>query len=97
MALNRKGERAHGGLHGRAQPEGHHDGQLGAAQKSAIETGKKMTASGKKVRYVRSTFVPEEAEAAVRNGTTEAARKPRRLRPGPPSGCASARARRRDQ
>jgi hypothetical protein len=32
--------------------------QLGAAQKSAIETG---TASGKKVRYIRSTFVPEEA------------------------------------
>jgi hypothetical protein len=35
--------------------------QLGAAQKSAIETGKNMTASGKKVRYIRSTFVPEEA------------------------------------
>jgi hypothetical protein len=26
--------------------------QLGAAQKNAIETGKKMTASGKKVRYI---------------------------------------------
>jgi hypothetical protein len=35
--------------------------QLGAAQKSAIETGKKMTASGKKVRYIRSPFVPDEA------------------------------------
>ena len=35
--------------------------QLGAAQKNAIETGKNMTASGKKVRYIRSTFVPEEA------------------------------------
>ncbi len=35
--------------------------QLGAAQKSAIETGKNMTAAGKKVRYIRSTFVPEEA------------------------------------
>jgi hypothetical protein len=35
--------------------------QLGAAQKSAIETGKKMTATGKKVRYIRSTFVPDEA------------------------------------
>jgi len=35
--------------------------QLGAAQKSAIETRKKMTASGKKVRYIRSTFVPGEA------------------------------------
>src|SRR6266540_2917691 len=29
MALNRKGERAHGGLHGRAQPGGHHDGSAG--------------------------------------------------------------------
>ena len=35
--------------------------QLGAAQKSAIETGKQMTASRKSVRYIRSTFVPEEA------------------------------------
>jgi hypothetical protein len=35
--------------------------ELGVAQKSAIETGKKMTASGKKVRYIRSTFVPDEA------------------------------------
>jgi len=35
--------------------------QLAAAQKSAIETGKQMTAQGKKVRYIRSTFVPGEA------------------------------------
>ena len=35
--------------------------QLAAAQKSAIETGKQMTASGKPVRYIRSTFVPGEA------------------------------------
>jgi hypothetical protein len=35
--------------------------QLAAAQKSAIETGKKLTAEGKKVRYIRSTFVPGEA------------------------------------
>jgi len=35
--------------------------QLGAAQKSAIETGKQMTASRKSVRYIHSTFVPEEA------------------------------------
>ena len=35
--------------------------QLGAAQKSSIETGKKLTAGGKKVRYIRSTFVPDEA------------------------------------
>jgi uncharacterized protein DUF4242 len=36
--------------------------QLAAAQKSAIETGKKLTAAGKKVRYIRSTFVPGEAK-----------------------------------
>jgi len=35
--------------------------QLAAAQKAAIETGKKMTAAGKPVRYIRSTFVPSEA------------------------------------
>ena len=35
--------------------------QLGAAQKAAIETGKRMTTQGKSVRYIRSTFVPEDA------------------------------------
>jgi hypothetical protein len=35
--------------------------QLAAAQKAAIELGQKMTAQGKKVRYIRSAFVPEEA------------------------------------
>jgi hypothetical protein len=35
--------------------------QLGAAQKAAIQTGKDMTAKGKPVRYLRSTFVPGEA------------------------------------
>ncbi len=35
--------------------------QLGAAQKAAIETGKRMTEQGKAVRYIRSTFVPGEA------------------------------------
>jgi hypothetical protein len=35
--------------------------QLAAAQKAAIELGKKMSAQGKKVRYLRSTFVPGEA------------------------------------
>jgi hypothetical protein len=36
--------------------------QLAAAQKSAIETGKKLTAEGKKVRYIRSTFLPGESK-----------------------------------
>lgn len=35
--------------------------QLAAAQKAAIETGKQLTAKGKPVRYIRSTFVPGEA------------------------------------
>jgi len=35
--------------------------QLGAAQKAAIETGKRMTEQGKTVRYIRSTFVPGDA------------------------------------
>jgi len=35
--------------------------QLAAAQKAAIDLGKKMTAQGKKVRYIRTTFVPGEA------------------------------------
>jgi len=35
--------------------------QLGAAQKAAIETGRKFTEEGKNVRYVRTTFVPGEA------------------------------------
>ena len=35
--------------------------QLGAAQKAAIETGKRMTEAGQPVRYIRSTFVPQEA------------------------------------
>ena len=35
--------------------------QLAGAQKAAIETGKQMTAKGKNVRYIRSTFVPGEA------------------------------------
>jgi len=34
--------------------------QLAGAQKVAIQTGKDMTAKGKKVRYIRSTFVPGE-------------------------------------
>jgi len=35
--------------------------QLAAAQKSAIEAGKRLTASGKPVRYIRSTYVPQDA------------------------------------
>lgn len=35
--------------------------QLAAAQKAAIETGKRLTAAGKSVRYIRSTFVPSES------------------------------------
>jgi hypothetical protein len=34
---------------------------LAAAQKAAIALGQKMTAEGKKVRYIRSAFVPGEA------------------------------------
>lgn len=32
--------------------------QLAAAQKRAIEVGKALTAEGREVRYIRSTFVP---------------------------------------
>lgn len=35
--------------------------QLAAAQKAAIQTGKRMTAQGKQVRYIRSMFVPSES------------------------------------
>ena len=35
--------------------------QLAGAQKAAIETGKRMTAEGKNVRYIRSMYVPGEA------------------------------------
>ena len=35
--------------------------QLAAAQKAAIATGEDMTANGKEVRYIRSTFVPGES------------------------------------
>ena len=34
--------------------------QLAAAQKRAIQTGKELTAQGREVRYIRSTFVPGE-------------------------------------
>jgi hypothetical protein len=34
--------------------------QLAAAQKSAIQSGKELTAQGREVRYIRSTFVPGE-------------------------------------
>jgi hypothetical protein len=35
--------------------------QLAAAQRAAIETSKKLSAEGKAVRYIRSTFVPGDA------------------------------------
>ncbi|MEO7659059.1 MAG: DUF4242 domain-containing protein [Pyrinomonadaceae bacterium] len=35
--------------------------QLGAAQQAAIKTGEQFTAEGKNVRYIRTTFVPNEA------------------------------------
>jgi len=35
--------------------------QLAATQKAAIDLSQKMTAQGKKVRYIRSAFVPGEA------------------------------------
>ena len=35
--------------------------QLAAAQKAAIATGEDMTAKGKQVRYIRSTFVPGDS------------------------------------
>ena len=35
--------------------------QLAAAQKAAIETGQQFTVEGKNVRYIRTTFVPNEA------------------------------------
>ena len=34
--------------------------QLAAAQKMAIQMGKELTAEGRQVRYLRSTFVPGE-------------------------------------
>jgi muconolactone delta-isomerase len=34
--------------------------ELAAAQKKAIEMGKELSAQGKQVRYIRSTFVPGE-------------------------------------
>jgi hypothetical protein len=35
--------------------------QLAAAQKAAIATSQRFSSEGKQVRYIRSTFVPEEA------------------------------------
>jgi hypothetical protein len=34
--------------------------ELATAQKKAIEMGKELTAQGREVRYIRSTFVPGE-------------------------------------
>jgi hypothetical protein len=35
--------------------------QLAGAQKAAIKTSEQMTAEGRPVRYIRSTFIPEES------------------------------------
>lgn len=35
--------------------------QLAAAQKAAIETSQRFSSEGKQVRYIRSTFVPQDA------------------------------------
>lgn len=35
--------------------------QLAEAQKRAIQVGKELTAEGKKVKYIRSMFVPGES------------------------------------
>jgi hypothetical protein len=39
--------------------------QLAVAQKAAIETGKRLTAAGKPVRYIRSTFIPQESRCSA--------------------------------
>ena len=36
--------------------------QLGAAQEAAIETSEQFTSDGKPVRYIRSTWVPDESK-----------------------------------
>jgi hypothetical protein len=36
--------------------------QLADAQKKAIRAGKELTAQGREVRYIRSTFVPGESK-----------------------------------
>ena len=36
--------------------------ELAAAQKRAIQMGKELTAQGRQVRYIRSTFVPGESK-----------------------------------
>ena len=40
--------------------------QLADAQRAAIETGKRFTSEGKNVRYIRTTFVPDEARCMRR-------------------------------
>ncbi|HWC97403.1 MAG TPA: DUF4242 domain-containing protein [Candidatus Sulfopaludibacter sp.] len=36
--------------------------ELASAQKRAIQMGKELTAEGRQVRYIRSTFVPGESK-----------------------------------
>ena len=36
--------------------------QLGAAQQAAIDTSEQFTSDGKPVRYIRSTYLPDESK-----------------------------------
>jgi hypothetical protein len=47
--------------------------QLVAAQRAAIETRKRYTAAGRPMRYLRSTFVPEQAHCTCLFDATDAA------------------------
>ena len=49
---------------------------LAQAQRSAITTGKTMTAEGTEVRYIRSTFLPEEVAFHHVYGTLASDRQP---------------------
>ena len=35
--------------------------QLGSAQRAAIQTSERFTTEGKPIRYIRSTFIPQES------------------------------------
>ena len=54
-------EVSHADLYGGARAQGHYDGPAGRRTKTAIQTGKELSAKGKAARYIRSTFIPGEA------------------------------------